>query len=49
MIKIKEIDKTETKNYFIIYEIDKKVYSFSGSSEDIFKDLYESMKDKNEQ
>lgn len=49
MIEIKEIDKIETKNYFIIYEIDKRIYSFSGSPEDIFKDLYQSMKNKNEQ
>ena len=49
MIKIKEINKTETKNYFIIYEVAKQVYTFSGSPEDIFEDLYKSIKDKNEQ
>lgn len=49
MINIKEINKTETKKYFIIYEMNERVYTFSGLPEDIFKDLYESMNDKNEQ
>jgi len=48
MIKIKKIEKNKDDIYFIIYEINKDVYTFNGTSKDIIDDLFKNMKGKNE-
>jgi hypothetical protein len=40
MIKIKEIDKEGIDKYFIIYELNNKIFSFSGKSKDVLEDLF---------
>jgi len=39
MIKLKEIDKHKD-GYFIIYEMNKGVYTYNGSPKDILENLY---------
>ena len=37
-----EIEKRNNDQYFIIYEINKAIYSYNGSPEDIINDLLKS-------
>lgn len=39
MIAIKEIEKKD-KMYFIIYELEKNVYSYRGDADDVLQDLF---------
>jgi len=45
MIKIKEIERREGNLYFVIYEINKKIYSYNGKSEDVLNDLFKTNKE----
>jgi len=49
MIKIKEIDKKEKNNYFIIYEVGRNVYTFTGNPEDVLNDLHKTNKEINDE
>ena len=48
MIKIKEIERREGNLYFVIYEINKKMYSYNGTSEDVLNDLFKTSKETKE-
>ena len=45
MIKIKEIEQRDRDLYFVIYEVNKKVYSYNGRSEDVLNDLFKTNKE----
>ena len=45
MIKIRDIEQREGNLYFVIYEINKKVYSYNGTSEDVLNDLFKTNKE----
>ena len=49
MIKIKEIDKEGKDKYFIVYELNSKIFTFNGNSKDILEDLFKTNKEINEQ
>ena len=48
MIKIQEIGKNGKDDYFVIYEVNEKIYSFYGSSKDVLEDLFKTTKNKND-
>ena len=48
MIKIKKIEKNENDIYFIIYEINKDIHTFNGTSKDIIDYFIKNMKGKND-
>lgn len=45
MIKIREIEQREKNIYFVIYELNKKTYSYNGTPEDILNDLFKTNKE----
>ena len=46
MITVREIGRRSDNLYFIIFEIDKKVYSFNGDAEVIINYLHKLVNDK---
>ncbi len=48
MITIREIDKKDKDEYFVIYELNKKVFTFNGNSKDVLNDLFETNKKIND-
>jgi hypothetical protein len=49
MIKIKEINKENNNNYFIVYTIKHNIHTVGGTAEEIIEYFSEYVKDKNEQ
>jgi len=46
MIKIMEIEnEKQNNNYFIVYEANKRVYTYSGHPNEIFDDLLKTYKE----
>lgn len=46
MIKIMEIEnEKQVNNYFIVYEANKRVYTYSGHPNEIFNDLFKTYKE----
>ena len=48
MIIIREIGKEKTGMYFVIYEVNNKVFTYNGTSKDVLEDLFKTSKEIND-